>query len=259
MNKVLILAAVMVGGCIGCASVRVSDCAEAVIPTEPPSPGGIPTPQELVEHMNRSLEATPVLHVTIHNRHHGEDYDCQGWMTETKVLGVVRKGGKLVYASFSDGQRNQEFVKNSTFANGQTGENVLVEYDLLPDDGGWPRLLEPGLACGPGTVAVCWRLGERPSLAEILLLNREPATLVETTLDGRTCYYMKLVNDVGQGRTLTWELYVDKATAKPIRQSRITKSSNKVYQDSVYDYTFEHLPDDSGIHWGLDVERLRKE
>lgn len=239
--------------------VRESSNAGILATAEPLFTSAIPTVQELVDRMNKSLEATPVLHVTILDRHRGEDYHCQSWMTKTKVLGEVRKDGKLVFASFSDGRRVQEYVKNHTFANGQSGENVLLEYDLPPDDGGWPRLLELGLSCGPGTVATCWKLGERPGLAESLLHNREPAKLVEASLDGRECYYMRLDADVGQGRRLTWELYVDKATSKPVRQKRLVKSDDKVFQEDVYDYTFEHLPDDSGIRWGLDVERLRKE
>ena len=63
---------------------------------------------------------------------------------------------------------------------------------------------------------------------------------------------------MGPESTLTWDLWVDKATAKPIRRSRLVVTKGKKVKDDVFDYTFEHLTDDHGINWRLDPAQLQK-
>ena len=50
---------------------------------------GTPSPVEIVARMKQSFASSPVLHVTVLNRHHGVDYECQGWMMGVKALSEV--------------------------------------------------------------------------------------------------------------------------------------------------------------------------
>jgi len=270
MKIVLFIAAVLAGVCSGCASMPNPGSAGAVRPAAPPpevqAQDGLqaqdqaPTPEEVIARMRRSLESTPVLHVIVRDKHHGEVYECQGWHMGSRVRGEVRKDGKLVFASYSDGNRVQEYVPAFTFANKVETTGVLIEHETT--EGGWFCLLNNNFTCGPGSIAVTPFLSSTYESTNLsaYLANMQPPTLVENAvLNERACYRYHFKDEYEPGSSVTWELFIDKTNYEPVRMSRLMVIKGKVSKDDVYDYTFKHLPDDSGIHWGLDVERLRKE
>lgn len=222
--------------------------------------GESPTPEEIIACMRRSLESKPVLHVIVHNRHHGVLYECQGWHSGPKVLNEVRKDGKLIFASYSDGQRVQEYVPTYTFANKIEASGVLIEHDVT--EGGWFCFPENDFTCGPGSIATGPFIAtlEMPPALGAFLANMQPPTLVEdAVMNNRSCYRYHFKDEYEPGSSVTWELFIDKVNFEPVRMSGLMVIKGKISKDDVYDYTFKHLPDDRGIRWGLDVERLRKE
>lgn len=52
---------------------------------------------------------------------------------------------------------------------------------------------------------------------------------------------------------------MDRSTFEPVREYRRIANQGKVTKEDTYDYTFEHLPNDNGIHWGLEVDKLKAE
>lgn len=219
---------------------------------------GFPSPTEVARRMTLAFDSTPVLHVTVINRHLGMDYECHGWMMGKKSLGVVRQDGKVIFASYTDTVRKQEYVPLAKFANGEPARAVLLEYDYDPTDGGWSRLVDAVFDCGPSGVACEGYLqseGER--YPDAVKPNMENAQLTETVFMERPCYLYS-IRQSDDTSTLDWDLYVDKATFKPVRMSRLVKSIvGKVLKEDIYEYTFEHLPDDAGIHWGLQPDKLK--
>ena len=249
------LGILMLSGCGGAPRGGSAGVLSLTIEEEPSTPLSA---AEVAQRMTRSFHSTPVLHVTVLNRHHGVDYECRGWMMEKKSLGVVKKDGKVVFASYSDAKRVQEYVPQAKFVNGAGADSVLLEYDYENNDGGWSRLVDADFDCGPGSIAVASYLwAESRTVPELMLSNMNGATVSEVVFNNRECFRYHLEANM-QPNILTWELYVDKATCDPVRESRVIVGpfGNKL-KDDIYDYKIEHLPDDAGIHWGLQPDKLK--
>lgn len=217
----------------------------------------IPVTEEVVARMAASFASTPVLHVKTRNRHRGTEYRGNSWLKTGKARGEVRTDGKLAFATFTDRRRVQEYVPKVKFANGTEAERVLIEYDKGANDGGWYRLVDFAFACGPGACASDAFLADRrPSLPELFRGNMQGSKMTETELDGRPCYWYHMEAVVGEDK-ITWDLYVDKVTCEPVRQASLIVQGDKVKKDEVFDYTFEHLPDDAAFQWELDLANLK--
>ncbi len=218
--------------------------------------------EEIAARMVKTVTASPVLHMAVRCLHRGEKYEVQGWMTATKVRCEVRKAGKVVFAQiFADG-RAQEYVPQAEFKNGTEATGVLVEYDAPLDKmDDWQRLIDQDLACGPGGVASnSWLKAAHPTEPEMIAENLQSAdaTMSETILDGKPCYWFHIARGLFDGSTLTGDVYIDKSSYEPLRQSRVVEKDGKKIKDDIFDYTFEHLSDDKGIEWKLDPAKLAK-
>lgn len=219
--------------------------------------GSPPSAEDVALRMSASFRSTPVLHVTVRNLHHGVEYQCQGWIKEKQILGEVRRGGGVIFAIYKDTKRVQEYSPSATFANSSEAKAVLLEYDYDLNDGGWNRLVDYDLSCGPAGIAWdAYLWVERSSFGEISLGNMESSVMKETSLNGRDCYWYHL-DDFDTLTQVTWDLYVDKLTYEPVREYRRITTQGKVTKEDTYDFAFEHLPNDNGIHWGLEVDKLR--
>lgn len=225
---------------------------------------GIPPPAEVVKQMSKAFHSAPVLHVMIHDRHMGVDYQCEGWLSGKRRLGRTVKDGRLIFAKYSDPDsgRVQEFVPEAAFPNKSTASSVCLEYDYDPNGGGWDHLVDYDLSCGPASVAIIDYLWgpQAPSgaVAESFETNMESAAASKAILNGHHCYRY-LLDDIDGLMLIKWELYVDTTTYEPVRLYRRLTNVDKVTKEDTYDYTFEHLPNDNGIHWGLEVEKLKAE
>lgn len=257
MKKILIIAASAVVLSLGaCTTASSSSNAGLLSAAAPARTSGDPTPEEVVVKMTRKLGSTPVLHITVKDRHEGVDYTAQGWMMKSRAMSEVRRGEDVIFAQYTDGHRIQEYVPNATFANGMEATAVLVEYDKAPDApvADWPRLIDFDLACGPGCIAGAGWLYDLP---DSFLGNMKIAPVSRTKFQGKDCYWYHLVSGEKPDQ-LTWDFYVDVKTFLPVRNYRRIEAKGKVVKEDTFDFAFEHLPNDSGIHWGLDVDKLRK-
>lgn len=208
--------------------------------------------------MMSSIASTPVLHVTVLNKHRDVDFECQGWMMGPKSRTEVRQDGTLVFARYTDRRRIQEFVPKATFTNGMEAERVVLEYAADGPSGDWPRLKDTDFGCGPAIIASDYFLPVRdPTYPEIWRGNMQASKVTETTLRGRACYWYKM-DVVVATDSINWNLYVDKETFEPLRQSRLILAEDGTHKkEDIYDYTFEHLADDKEIQWRLDADRLK--
>src|SRR5882724_10246574 len=62
----------------GCGTSPVPTYPEVVVAKESGPPQSAPTAEEVVARMGKSYESTPVLHVSVVDRHHGVEFDAQG-------------------------------------------------------------------------------------------------------------------------------------------------------------------------------------
>ena len=240
---------------VGQSDKTASPTAPAAMPTtESLTSSSAPSPEAVADRMAAAFAATPVLHVTVINRHLGIDYECKGWLKAGHSRGEIRREGKLVFATASDGRRVQEFVPKVKFANGVEGQNVLIDREPTP--GRWFCLVDHAFACGPGVTATVSYLDDAGrKVANLLLGNMQGSTMIETALKGQPCYWYHMEREI-EGDRIVWDLYVDKLSFKPLRQmSRITRGET-VKKDEVFDYTFVHLSNDDGIEWKLDPAKL---
>ncbi len=217
----------------------------------------MPTPEQVADRMAAAFVSTPVLHVTVINRHRGLEYECKGWLKAGHARGEVRRDGQLVFATASSDKRVQEFVPKVKFANGVESHNVLIERD--PTRGEWFCLLDFDLGCGPAGIAINPYLdnnGRR--IVDLLLGNMQTSIMTQTEMNGRACYRYNFAREI-DGDLIVWDLYVDKVTFKPVRQQRRITQGNKVKKEDVFDYTFVHLASDDGIEWKLDPAKLKQQ
>lgn len=215
---------------------------------------------DIAARMLKAVSASPALRLHITYSRLGTVYEVDAWMTSTKVKSEVRRGGEVVFAqSFADG-RAQEYVPKATFRNGTEATGVLLEYDApLEKMDDWPRLIDQEFACGPGGAGSnSWISVVRPTVPEILSDSMlSETTLTEEELDGVMCYRFYAVRQAGPDLTITWDLYVDKATFLPKRQQRVSVQAGMKFKDDISDYRLVHLPDDQSIQWRLDLSHLR--
>jgi len=214
----------------------------------------IPSAKDVVDRMNASIASTPVLHVTVINLHRGVEYHCQGWMMGLKSRSEVRKDGRLIFARYTDRKRIQEYVPKASFVNKMEAEHVLVEYDADGPSGDWPRLMENTFSCGPAIIASDYYLPvpNHRSYPDIWLGNMETSRVSKVTFRSRSCLWYHTDVTI-EGDTLTWDLYVDIETFKPLRLSGLVVAADGTHKkEDVYEYTFEHLQTDEGINWRLD-------
>lgn len=214
---------------------------------------------EVAAKMIASVTSSPVLHMKVKCTLNTDHYEAEGWMTATKVRAELRKAGELVFAQVLADGRAQEYVPRANFKNGTQATGVLLEYDSpLEKMDDWPRLMDQEFACGPGgVVSVSWLKELSPTVPEMIADNMQSANMTETVLEGRTCYWFHTVVGATADAGITWNLYVDKATFKPVRQLKVVRQGGKKVKDEARDYWFEHLQDDSGVVWRLDPRTLK--
>lgn len=272
LRIVLLIVGVQVAVSLGCTTRPRADVS-AVVPAAQSSSAGIatapaassqridvaalPSVEDVAEQMANFFHKDGVLHVTVHNQHRGVEYVCKGWMTCERSLNVVRRDDRVVFASSKHGTRVTEWVPAAKFANGTAARRVVLEYDTDAADGGWPKLLDADLACGPGLVASGYFLHcHSPNLSQIVLGNLLASEVTPATFRDRDCILFRLEDRIGQDR-LVWEMYVDAASFAPLRQTRlITDTDGTRKQDDVYDYQFEWLASEQIVSWDIDVDRL---
>lgn len=220
--------------------------------------GQLPDKGDLADKMLAALARTPVLHMSAKCLHMGVAYEAEGWMTATRCVSEVRQKGKVIFAeAYSDG-RVQEYVPEASFANGATAANVLLEYDQGDNTDDWPRLIDHDLACGPGTVAAdSWIKTQHPTVPESLAERmRNDSVLSEAEVNGKACYRFHTQHDLGDGSAMTFDLYIDKSTFEPVKQSGLVTQNGRTVKNDAVSYRFEHLTSEEGITWRLDVGKL---
>lgn len=230
-----------------------------------PTPPAPETPSidgaSVAEKMIAAVMSSPVLHLKVRVEFRGVVYDTEGWATAQRARGEVRKDGTLVFATYMDQKRIQEFARKVEFKNGERAENVLVEYDTGTTNAfdQWPRLIDHDFACGPGCTATGpWLSPQHPNVAEMIaetIRNADRSSVV--TLGNRTCYLFHIEHYLDKDNLVVKDVYVDTTTFEPVRQATVNSRGTKVTKSNISDYTFDHLATDEGIEWRLDPAKLK--
>ena len=150
----------------------------------------------------------------------------------------------------------------ASFKNGTEAEAVLLQYK--PESPGgfdeWPRLIDQAFACGPGgVVSDTWLKHQHPNVPDMLVeLIRSADTVTERLLEGRACLCCHAERHPDPTTTITKDLYLDKASFEPRRQTTVVVQNGTTVKSNIEDYQLEHLATDEGIEWRLDPAKLMK-